>query len=432
MRSGNYALAVTLALVCAGCERREPPATGARANPPATANIAFDGQYRAVLQLPAGDLPFGLDIATQDGHTVAWLVNGAERLQVDDVKLTAQGIDQGIEMTMPGYQNRLVAQLDADGLRGSVTLVKLEGEKHVIPFTARRDAPYRFFPAAAAQGAAPTDVSGRWAAEFTDDQGHAYAAVGEFTQRGSEVSGTFLTPTGDYRYLAGNLRDRELYLSTFDGAHAFLFHARLDEGDRLAGDYWSGLTYHEKFTARRDAQASLGEAASATTLKAGSNRLKFSFPDVDGKPVALHDPRFQGKVVVVTLAGSWCPNCHDEAAFLAPYYVANRGRGLEIVSLMFEQFGDFAAAAEAVRAFQKQADIRYPMLIAGIHDTDDAAKKLPQLKAVYAFPTTLFVDRKGKVRRIHTGFSGPATGEHYARLRQEFESTLNALLSEKP
>jgi hypothetical protein len=69
-------------------------------------------------------------------------------------------------------------------------------------------------------------------------------------------------------------------------------------------------------------------------------------------------------------------------------------------------------------------------LIAGISDKDEAAKKLPMLERVYAFPTTIFIDRRGQVRKIHSGFSGPATGEHYAQLVDEFKRTLDQLLAE--
>jgi thiol-disulfide isomerase/thioredoxin len=144
--------------------------------------------------------------------------------------------------------------------------------------------------------------------------------------------------------------------------------------------------------------------------------------------VSLSDPRFQGKVVIVTLAGSWCPNCHDEAAFLAQLYREHREKGLEVVSLMFEHFGDFAQAADATRRFRKSTGIDYVTLIAGTSDKDEAAKALPQLTGVFAFPTTIWVDRAGVVRRIHAGFSGPATGAHYTDLTSEFtEFTLGLL-----
>jgi thiol-disulfide isomerase/thioredoxin len=133
---------------------------------------------------------------------------------------------------------------------------------------------------------------------------------------------------------------------------------------------------------------------------------------------------------VIALAGSWCPNCHDEAMFLAPWYQRNRTRGLEVISLMFEHFGDFEAAAAATRLFRADLGIQYTTLIAGISDKDDVAKKLPQLDAIYAFPTTLFLDRSGRVRHVHTGFSGPATGAHYDALTAQFDALLEQLLAE--
>jgi thiol-disulfide isomerase/thioredoxin len=226
------------------------------------------------------------------------------------------------------------------------------------------------------------------------------------------------------------LRGRELSLSKFDGGHAFLYRATLGEDGVLRGRFWSGLASFDTFVARRDENASLGDAEDATRLRADAKPLDFSFPDVAGHQISLRDPYFKGKVVIVTLAGSWCPNCHDEAALLAAMHARKRERGLEVVSLMFEQFGDFDRAREAVYRFRDRHKIGYTTLIAGISDKDDAASKLPQLNGVYAFPTTLFIDRSGRVRKIHTGFSGPATGKHYEKLVADFERLTDELLAE--
>ena len=240
----------------------------------------------------------------------------------------------------------------------------------------------------------------------------------------------FLTPTGDHRYLAGQVRDRTLHLSTFDGAHAFLSRADLGGDDTLAGDYWSGTAWHEAWTAKRDAAAELPDLEKLTHLKDGYDRFTFAFPDLDGKVVSLDDERFRGKVVMVVLAGSWCPNCHDEAAYLAPLYRAQAGRGLEVVELMYEHFGDFATAARQTQRMRDKFGIEYTTLIAGISDKDEAAKTLPMLNAVIAFPTTILIDRHGRVRLIHTGFAGPGTGEHYEALKRDFEAMLDTLLKE--
>ena len=391
------------------------------------------GTYRAVLTLPGGELPFGLDLeptgtapvgtAPAGTATVGYLVNGAERVKLDEVTIAGAHL----EIRMPGYENRLIADAKNDELRGEVVLVKLGGKQQHIPLRAQRGQEFRFFESAPDD---PADVSGRWAVNFTDDGGKPEVAVGEFTQAHDVVRGTFLTDTGDHRFLAGQMRGNELYLSTFDGAHAFLYRAKVAADGALAGDYWSGLAYHERWTAQRDAKSALPDAYTLTAMRTGSKHFDFAFPDLAGNTVTSKDQAFQGKVLIVALAGSWCPNCHDEAAFLAPLYREYRGRGVEIVSLMFEHFGDFPHAAEAAQRFRRHYGIEYATLIAGISDKDEAAKKLPMLDHFSAFPTTIFVDRKGVVRKIHTGFSGPATGDHYTQFVDEVQATLDQLLAE--
>jgi peroxiredoxin len=158
--------------------------------------------------------------------------------------------------------------------------------------------------------------------------------------------------------------------------------------------------------------------------------VTFRFPDVEGREVSLDDPRFAGKVVLVTTSGSWCPTCHDEAAFLAPWFREHSARGVEIVSLMYEHSADRAEAVQAVRNFQRRYDIGYDLLIAGTSDKDSASASLPMLNAMLVYPTLIAIDRRGQVRRIHTGFPGPATGEHHARFRRDFEALMNELISE--
>jgi thiol-disulfide isomerase/thioredoxin len=382
------------------------------------------GSYRAVLQTPGGDLPFGLDLVQKDSQVVGYLVNGQERLLLREVKITGPHL----EIRMPGYENVLTADASGDQLTGEVFLVKLGGKNQHVPLHASWGEKYRFFPGPATPGNA--DVSGRWAVNFIDESGVPEVAVGEFSQSHDVVNGTILTTTGDHRFLAGQVKGNELYLSTFDGAHVFLYKATVTPDGKLAGDFWSGLAYHEKWNGKHDAAAQLPDAYSLTAMRPGVKRFDFAFPDLSGKTVSSGDPQFRGKVLIVALAGSWCPNCHDEAAFLAPLYKDYRGKGLEIVSLMFEHFGDFPRAAEATQRFRRHYGIEYTTLIAGVSDKDEAAKKLPMLQSFVAFPTTIFIDRKGNVRKIHTGYTGPATGDHYIQFVNEVKATLDQLLAE--
>jgi peroxiredoxin len=425
----SMSMVITL-LTLAGCHRgtaQSESATGSSAAGAGTGGSANAGvklgSYRVVLQTPGGELPFGLDLLRQDSQVVGYLVNGKERLLLSEVKITGSHL----EIRMPGYENVLTAEANGDQLQGEIFLVKLHDKNQHVPLHATLGQSYRFFASSATDNA---DLSGRWAVNFLDDSGAPEVAVGEFNQSHDAVSGTFLTATGDHRFLAGQVKGDEVYLSTFDGAHVFLYKAKILGDGSLAGDFWSGLAFHEKWTAKRDAGAQLPDAYGLTAMRAGTRHFDFAFPDLSGKTVSSQDPQFHGKVLIVALAGSWCPNCHDEAAFLAPLYKDYRARGLEIVSLMFEHFGDFPRAAEATQRFRQHYGIEYTTLIAGISDKDEAAKKLPMLQSFVAFPTTIFIDRKGNVRKIHTGYSGPATGDHYTQFVNEVKTTLDQLLAE--
>jgi peroxiredoxin len=390
-----------------------------------TAPGAWAGDYRVALQLPGGELPFGLELRDAQGRLRATLVNGEERIEIAETSV--QG--ERLTLRLPGLQTELTAQRMSGGrLEGAVTMIKQHAVRQVIPLVATRGSAYGFF---ADVPAPTTQVTGRWAVTFTEDDGAESIAVGEFRQDGTDVHGTFLTPTADHRYLSGQIRGDQLFLRSFNGGHAFLYHLRVT-GEALTGDYWSGLASHARIAGHRDENASLGDAENAARMKPGEERLTFRLPDLSGRPVSLDDERFRGKVVVVTLGGSWCPNCHDEAAFFTPWYRELAPLGLEIVGLMFEQSGDRAEAVRAVERFRDRYSIDYPLLIAGENDREQAQRLLPQLSAVLAYPTTIFIDRAGKVRRVHTGFAGPATGVHYDELRRDFDRTVRDLLAENP
>jgi peroxiredoxin len=198
----------------------------------------------------------------------------------------------------------------------------------------------------------------------------------------------------------------------------------------LKGDFWSGTRWHESWQAHRNFEASLPDAYAMTYLKDGYDRLEFSFPDLGGNPVALSDQQYQDKVVLVTLSGTWCPNCADEVAFLSDYYRENKDRGLEVITLLYEHFEAFEPAAKQGRALRDKFGIGYELLIAGTSDKTLASETLPMLSSVLAFPTMIFIARDGRVRKIHTGFSGPATGQRYLKFVAEFNALMDELLDE--
>jgi thiol-disulfide isomerase/thioredoxin len=394
---------------------------------------ALVGEWRAVLTSPGGELPFGLRIDSDGNGLSASALNGPEVAPFSGVTLDGSRV----VLEFSWYDSRIEAELDASGDRMSGLWTKtIPDGVTEMPFEATRGATPRFLPRAhegvePGDEAAPERVAGVWEAVFVDEDG-SEPARGELTQDGGRIDGTFLTPTGDYRFLQGAYEDGLMRLSTFDGAHAFLFHARALADGSLEGDFWSRETYHATWTATPgDAAANnVPDAWELVGLNNDEGRLEFSFPDLEGQPVALSDSRFQDKVVLVNIFGSWCPNCNDEAPLLAAWAREYRDRGLEVVGLAYEFSGDPDRDREMVRRFGERYDIDYPLLVAGVSDKQEAASTLPDLTSVVAYPTTVFVDRSGSVRKIHSGFSGPGTGAHYDELVVEMEGLIEELLAE--
>jgi len=379
------------------------------------------GSYRAVVSVDGGDLPFGLELAREDGKPVAYLINGPERVRADEVRLDGNKL----AIQMPGYQQRIEATFRDGRFEGILQLLRPRGIIRELRLVAVPGQSWRFFPK---PDAAPKDFSGRWALTFRDDDGKESRAIAELTQRGHEVTGTVLRPSGDDRYIAGEARGDTLFLSRFDGGTAYLYLARLGNDGLLSGDQYTGGGSHDTFEGRRNPSAKLDDPATRTALKAANEPLAFRFPDVDGGMHAFPDARYQGKVVLITVGGSWCPNCHDEAVFLKELLESRRGRGLEVIQLMFERTPDFPSQSEAVRDFAAKFAIDYPVLIGGT--TADVLERLPQLATFMAYPTLFAIDRQGRLRNIHTGFAGPATGAHHEEQNRELTALVDGLLAE--
>jgi peroxiredoxin len=409
-------VAATIGPWLAACESEAPS--------PA-APVLDTGYWQASITLPGGNIETGIEISGDGDVYGASLVNGQERVRIDEVSFQ----DGELVLRFPAFNSEIRAVLTDGGLEGNLTLVKRFGDTQVMPFKATAGG-----AAVAEDGAsARHDLSGRWAVRFHEPDGSDSASIGEFAQRGSRLYGTFLNPNGDHRFLAGHVRGDAFHLSTFDGSHAFIFSGTVSkDGDIVNADFWSGTSWHQTWSAVRNEAVELPDAFSRTWLKPGYDRFEFEFPDENGALVSLDHEKYQDKVVIVTLSGTWCPNCNDEARFLAPFYLEYRDEGLEVITLLFEHFDDAEIVTRQAKAFRSKHDIEYDTLIAGISDKADASRLLPQLSAVLAFPTTIFIDRDGRVREIHTGFSGPGTGEHYDRLRAQFTELVTTLLAEPP
>ena len=332
---------------------------------------------------------------------------------------------------MPFFESGFKARVTAQGNLQGVWIKKYGEIVQSLPFNAEYNVKQRF----KISSPAVANISGRWSTYFKGKDNKISTITGEFKQTGSHVTGTFLDPTGDYRFLEGVMSGDSLKLSGFDGGHAFLFTAKIDNKNKISdGKFYSGARGIEDWNAKRNVKAVIPDGYGETKIKPGSGKLNFSFPDMeDGHKVSITDEAYKNKVVVITIMGSWCPNCMDETKFLSEYYNKNHEKGVEIIGLAYERTTDFASSQKALQPFKQRFNVKYPILITGVTVSDSlrAEKTLPQLETIDAFPTSVFVDKKGNIRKIISGFNGPATGKHYAEFKKEFNEIIEQLLMEK-
>lgn len=377
------------------------------------------GFWHAEINMQDQLLPFNFEILKQGENYKANLINGAqETIPLDEIKV----VGDSVFITLHIFDIELRAKINDNTLNG--LYIKNYKGNYRIPFTATHDIPERF-----KNPQSSTNFDGKWQITFVEEDSIAFPGVGIFKKEGDLLKGTFLTETGDYRYLEGIAKDSTMNLYTFDGNHAFIFNGTI-KGDSIKGEFLSGKDYRATFTGYKNSAAKLTNADKLTFLREGYDKIEFSFPDLDGKPVTLNDKKYQNKVVVLQIFGTWCPNCMDETIFYADWYHKNKHKDVEIIGLAYEAKDDFDYAKARVKKMKAKYNVGYDYVIAGVYDKEAAAKTLPMLNHVLSFPTTIFIDKKGKVRKIHTGFSGPATGIYYEKYVDDFNGFMSQLLNE--
>jgi thiol-disulfide isomerase/thioredoxin len=378
------------------------------------------GNYRAWISIHDNkEIPFVFEV---ESDTILNIFNAEEIIAVDEIDYK----NDSIYINLPVFKDYLVAKIsDKKQLKGYY--VSPDRNRRVT-FEARLNTGNRF-PTTEKPS---TNIGGVWETVFSKGvEGDEYIAKGIFKQEGQKVTGTFRTTTGDYRYLEGVMDGNVMKLSTFDGAHAFLFTATVTDST-MNGYFYSGNHWKEPFEAKRNEDYELPSANELTYLKEGYESLDFVFPNTSDELVGLKDDRFKDKVVVVQIMGTWCPNCLDESKYYADFYKANKDKDIEFIALAFEYAKDKETAFSRINRLQSKIGIDYPVLLAQYGGADKvmAQEKLPMLNHVLSYPTSIFIDKKGKVRKIHTGFNGPATGEKYTEFKNEFESFIAELLNE--
>ncbi len=197
-----------------------------------------------------GELPFGLDVATESDRFVLFLVNGEDQVRIDDVRVD----DRTLHASLPGSQATLELEIRRRVLAGKLTLPQAAGAAVTLPLRAEYGETYHFFEEPLTDNA---DVQGRWSAVVQHDGAQGTPAVAEFLQRYDRVAGRIRTRDADGPLLVGEIHDGDLYLSSFDGQTAVLLRATVDARGALDGEIWSSATGAARLQAVRNPDAVL-------------------------------------------------------------------------------------------------------------------------------------------------------------------------------
>jgi len=389
---------------------------------------SINGLWDAVVVAAGTSVPFRFEIAVKGTEAQGFFFEGDRRVGSTSgtfaggaLKLDYEFLNTTLEATLTG--NELVGTYRNNRSGSRPQEIRMR----------------RFTPVAIAGDSTPA-LEGSWEMRRNADEitaprdtrtWHVY-----LRQSGADVSGTILKVDGDFGTMVGHWQNGKLSLSHFAGERPNLFEATQNPDGTLAVTLNGNAHYLvvRSTEARAKGIPEPPDPSRYTNVKDPTAPFQFAFPDFSGARVSSSDARFRGKVVMLAIGGSWCPNCHDEAPFLSELYKEYHARGLEIVGLMFENDPDPKVSGVRVQSFVKRYNAQYPMLFAGTMQasptTKTIAEALPQLVNFGAYPTTIVLGRDARVRNVHAGFPSAATGAEHTRHKQEVRELIERLLAE--
>ena len=380
------------------------------------------GKWEGTVVVDGMTIPFRIDISGKGTKLEGAFINGDERV----TSTSGRQDHDAMVLNFDQYAERLNGAIQGGELTGTIEGKFGPEARSTLPFQAKRFVPEPDPPA----GTVPS-IGGLWEIEVKSPKGEsAWRFI--VRQSGADVSAAILRVDGDTGALTGRYRDGKFVLSHFSGERPYMIEASPQPDGSLAitlNDYNGKreLPAYRPADARAKGLPEPTDPAQHTRVADPNAPFQFSFPDLAGRMISNTDARFRGKVLLVNITGSWCPNCHDEAPFLEELYRKYRDRGLEIVALDFEEAEQFGQL-NRLRWFIYHYGIGYTVLVAG--DPEDVNKKIPQLVNLNSWPTTVFIGRDGLVKSIHAGFASPASGDFNGQLKAEITARVEALLAE--
>ena len=373
------------------------------------------GTWRAALDLAGGPLRFSLEIRPSRGGLTGALCNAGECESPFAIRTNGDSL----VFDIADYAATIAVRFTGDSMTGMYRNVGSRGPR-AIPFRAARGR----WPVERP----PRRLLGQWDATLTTD-GRTSPRIFMFRTTPRGLEGAVVSNTGDYGKFWGRAHADSFSMSRFDGTFVYMVTGRLD-GDTLRGTFHAGLRTQTPFVAVRSTGRPHLQEPTTVTSADTSAPFRFAFPALDGGLVTHEDQRFRNKVVLIDVFGTWCSTCHETAPIFSRFYRDYRARGFEVVGFAYEVTGDTATDAVLVRRYRDKLRIPFPLLLAGINEVTAASRTLPQLTNFTSFPTMIFLGRDGRVRRVHAGFYGSATGAMHTAQVAELRAFIEQLLAE--
>lgn len=386
------------------------------------------GPWLGVIRIDSADgsldVPFNMMLSrTPDGQWMIEVLNAEENILINEVVVR----EDSLFFKFPFFSSEIACRITGDSLLGSY-YPKGREKGTAYMFLAKQGTTDRF---PSFSGTPARDVTGRWKILENPGSPDSSVMVGEFVQENGRVTGTVLSTTGDYRSLEGKVAGNKFMVSAVDGAHTILFMGDLAPDGSMSGRFIGSPAWRSTWKAVKNSTITLPKGEELVRLKKDAPAFTFTFPDINGRAVSLEDTVFKGKVIIVDAMGSWCPNCLDQALFLNELYERYKTQGLEVISLCLED-ETFESSRPKMHRFVSQTGVGYTFLYAGPRGQESIRKVMYVAEGMLAYPTTLFIDRSGKARKVETGFSGPWTGIHYNDMVRETTLFVEKLLKEEP
>ncbi len=380
----------------------------------AFSGTVFSQSHLIVFKVEDKSIPCRIELRTD----VQWeIVNGVERIPID----IKWGKDSTFKSSLPLFNTYFEGKKEKGILTGEWVDPTRTGD-YRIPFQIIGNKVREF------DTKVHVPVHAKYKIVFEDDTVPAILDMAAVREE-FVVYGTVLTETGDYRYLQGEpFENNRFYLSAFDGTHLFYLAGQLID-NKIEGVFMSGKHYMAKFKGEADANFELREADQLTWMKNPKETLELKLSADTKTERSFGENDWKGKVTLVQIMGTWCPNCTDESRFVKSMYEKYHAQGLEVVPVSFERGSDKQVAFTRINSQAKQMALPYPVYLGSGADSPQkaAAMVFSQLNHVMSFPTLILIGKDGKVKKVWTGFYGPGTGVHHSEHTKEIE---NALLNE--